>query len=127
MCFRQRSLKCSFIWKERVTKIVKATDYDVYCTNQARCLEEAALESCSRQLYQLLRGLKPFQVKRELRLLNEQDLPAASDFEERTLLRNFFCGKLDATECTFESLIIDDRRSCCIEAASVGCLCSSHA
>lgn len=75
-------------------------------------MEEASLEGNSARLYQLLRKLKPFVPRRDIRLLDSTGQPAGNDWDERMVVKDAFKPRLEATECSFESIIDDDRRWC---------------
>ena len=62
---------------------------------KARGLEEAALECCSRKLFGLLRGIRTWKPRQNMRLLDGNGIPAGSDFEERSLAREHFQVKLN--------------------------------
>ena len=60
------------------------------CVSQARNMEEAALECCSRLTFQLLRELRAYVPRQDLRLLDKDGLPAACDYDGRILVREHF-------------------------------------
>ena len=63
-----------------------------------------------------LRKFKPWAPRRDLRLLDPQGVPAASDFDERTIVKKHFQGKLEAADYTFGGMIDDDRAECASRA-----------
>ena len=112
MCLKQRAIFVELKVVSSEVLRLKAADYEKLCIGQARSLEEASLEGCSRKLYEMLRQLKPYVARRGMRLSNESKLPAGLDHKERIVVRKHFKERLVGTECSFQSLIDDDRASC---------------
>ena len=87
----------------------KAADTISRCLARSRGLEEAALESCSRKLYQELRMLAPWKPPRDVRLEDSLGNPAGCEGEERTIVRDHFAAQRGAVPYTLEQFILDDR------------------
>ena len=54
--------------------------------------------------------------RRDIRLIDESGQPAGCDWDERIVVKDAFEERIQATECTFESLIIEDRTACAEQA-----------
>lgn len=112
MCYKQYHLSVQVWSLVAKIKIFKADDFEALCMSQARNMEEAALEGCSRILFELLRKLRKFVPRREFRIHDSAGVPCGSDLEEREVVLAHFCEKLEGEPCTVQSLIDDDRSRC---------------
>ena len=118
-CQRQHFLSIELAAVSIEIRRLKSHDFEALCRSQARDLEEAALEGNCSRLYQLLRKLRPFVPRRDIRFLDESGQPSDSDKCERQVVRNEFMARLKATtQCTFQSLIDEDRDTCALVAGS---------
>ena len=81
--FKQWQLRGDSWWLTKQINVGKASDMAAWLTRNARLVEEAALENCSRHLHVLLKGMGPPAVWRDFRLVDDAGRPAASDREER--------------------------------------------
>lgn len=109
MCLKQLRLRNEY-W--RLSVLVKEAcheDFLKVCGDKCRQLEEATLECCTRAMYALLRGLRPWVPRRECRLMNDKGLPASSDFEERSIVKVHFQKKLEGSDTTLQILIDQER------------------
>ena len=109
MCFKQHRLAARFVDLSHRLGASCRDDFMRSCFDKPTAIEEAALECCSRQLFLLLKSLKPWVPRRSCRIINASGLPAASDAEERTIIKMHFQGKLEASDGKLADLIVEDR------------------
>lgn len=108
-CFKQVRLTRLCRALAKLVREAVAADFVALCIDQARSLQEAALEGCTKRMFEFLRQIKPWAPKRQLRLIDTGGLPAAPDYCERCIVRRSFSAKLGAVDDTSESFIMDDR------------------
>ena len=72
-------------------------------------------------VHELLRKLEPWAPRRDVRLLDKDGLPAASDLE-RIVVNEFFTDRLGGTPDTFASLVNADRAECVGRAAAIAAM-----
>ena len=56
-----------------------------------------------------VRSLKPWVPRRSCSIVNASGISAASDAEERTIIKEHFQGKLEASDGMLADLIVEDR------------------
>ena len=84
-------------------------DFEVFFQAKCRALEEAALECNTRMLFTLLRSLKPLSLRSDTRLLMADGVPAGTDTDERSVVRECFKTRLKGEITTIEALVNSER------------------
>ena len=84
-------------------------DLAAWLVSQCRSLEEAALETNSRQLFHILRSMKAWTPPRNFRLTGSDGLPSSSHRAERQVVQAHFGDKLHAHASTMCEVIDEER------------------
>ena len=86
-----------------------AQDFVRMASSKAEMLVDSTLNTDIRLTAALLRNMKPWQPRRQLRLMDLVGLPAASYVQEKEIIQTHFCTMLEGKSTTMEQHIDDQR------------------
>ena len=101
------------------TESAIAADLAAQASRKANELEKAALNNDSHGVSMILESYKKKQPRCQERLLNEDGDFASSYTEERTVVKNHFCGTLKGTHSSLKQVLDGERKSAIQAAVSV--------
>ena len=104
-----REAYSSLLSMHKLYRQSRSRDFVIMASRKAEMLIDATLNTDSRLTASLLRHMKPWQPRHQLRLMDLDQLPAGSYLQEKEIIQTHFCNMLEGKSTSMQSHIEDQR------------------